>query len=130
MLLDVVRRPDIQQLVLPDYATVLSTGHRQTSFHLLTDPASSPPSLPPPRTPSALPGECPKGVAWADDATAVDSAHKGAVHGVTGVMCSNKGICDLSNGVCTCQVGYEGMACHRSKLPDLVHQLTATGVPV
>ena len=84
---------------------------RQTSFQLLTDPTFSSP----PRTPSTLPGECPKGVAWADDATGVDSAHKGAVPGVTGVMCSNKGICDLSNGVCTCQVGYEGMACHRSK---------------
>ena len=68
-------------------------------------------------------GECPKGVAWADDATAIDMSH------APKVMCSNKGICDLSNGICTCQVGYEGMACHRSKLPDPVHQRTATRVP-
>ena len=90
------------------------SGHRSQD-RLPSSFLPTPPSPPPPRTPSTLPGECPKGVAWADDATGVDSAHKGAVPGVTGVMCSNKGICDLSNGVCTCQVGYEGMACHRSK---------------
>ena len=33
------------------------------------------------------------------------------------VMCSNKGKCDLSTGICACQVGYEGMACHRMSCP-------------
>ena len=51
--------------------------------------------------------ECPKGRAWVDEATATDVAH------AEEVMCSNKGTCDLTTGVCTCQAGYEGLACHR-----------------
>lgn len=41
-------------------------------------------------------------------ATADDTAHAPA-------MCSNRGDCDFSTGVCKCQRGFEGRACERSE---------------
>jgi len=52
--------------------------------------------------------ECPKGVAWADKAYAIDMAHQS-------VTCSNAGICDFSTGSCKCFTGFSGIACQRSK---------------
>ena len=55
--------------------------------------------------------QCPRGKAWADISTATDTAH------AEGTECSNRGICDRSTGKCTCQVGFEGLACERMKCP-------------
>ena len=52
--------------------------------------------------------QCPKGRAWADEATAVDTAH------ADGMECSGKGTCDRATGTCFCEVGYEGLACSRT----------------
>ena len=52
---------------------------------------------------------CPHDIAWADYATAADTAHASA-------ECSNMGVCDRKTGVCTCRTGFEGMACERSKI--------------
>jgi len=49
---------------------------------------------------------CPYGAAWADYATATDNAHNLA-------QCSNKGHCDYTNGLCTCETGFQGEACER-----------------
>lgn len=51
---------------------------------------------------------CPKGKAWWDEPTATDTAH-----GM--VECSGRGIC--AGGKCTCQTGYEGVACERISCP-------------
>ena len=51
------------------------------------------------------------GPAWADQAIAVDDAHNL-------VVCSNKGVCDLNVGICTCQNGFEGNACQRKSCPN------------
>ena len=51
---------------------------------------------------------CPSARAWTDMATADDTAHAPA-------MCSNRGDCDFSTGVCKCQRGFEGRACERSE---------------
>jgi len=51
---------------------------------------------------------CPTGAAWADQATADDTAHAPAV-------CSNRGDCNFASGECTCQSGFEGRACERSE---------------
>ena len=49
---------------------------------------------------------CPMGRAWADVATATDTAHALA-------ECSNRGLCDRATGRCVCGVGFEGSACQR-----------------
>ena len=49
---------------------------------------------------------CPMGRAWADIATATDTAHAMA-------ECSNRGLCDRTTGRCVCGVGFEGSACQR-----------------
>ena len=54
---------------------------------------------------------CPNGTAWADFATAVDTAHAMA-------PCSNMGDCDRTTGTCTCWSGFEGAACERMSCPN------------
>jgi len=49
---------------------------------------------------------CPRGLAWADEARGVDSAHFEA-------ECSNRGTCDRIDGVCQCMDGFTGNACQR-----------------
>mmetsp|Transcript_22484 Transcript_22484/g.35644 ORF Transcript_22484/g.35644 Transcript_22484/m.35644 type:complete len:689 (+) Transcript_22484:238-2304(+) len=49
---------------------------------------------------------CPFGVAWGDMPTDEDTAHAQA-------ECSNRGICDRTNGDCTCMEGFTGSACER-----------------
>ncbi|KAH8055949.1 hypothetical protein JL722_7769 [Aureococcus anophagefferens] len=49
---------------------------------------------------------CPVGAAWADVATADDTAHAEA-------ECSNRGHCDRETGRCACASGFEGSACQR-----------------
>ena len=54
---------------------------------------------------------CPYGVAWADEATATDVAHKA-------MECSNRGICDRTTGQCACESArFEGAACERKTCP-------------
>lgn len=53
---------------------------------------------------------CPKGKAWGN-VTATDIAHEY-------VECSGRGICDRSNGVCSCQSGFEGNACQSISCPN------------
>ena len=81
----------IQQLVLPDHATVLSTGHKTDFFQLLTDPASSPFSSPSSHslhTPRRMPqgccvgGRCDRGglgaqggCAWGDRGDVFEQGH-------------------------------------------------------
>jgi len=55
--------------------------------------------------------DCPTGNAWADIATADDTAHAPA-------ECSNMGKCDYTVGVCVCQPGFEGQACERLSCPS------------
>ncbi len=59
---------------------------------------------------------CPSARAWTDMATADDTAHAPA-------MCSNRGDCDFSTGVCKCQRGFEGRACERSESSARSHGL-------
>lgn len=54
---------------------------------------------------------CPKGKAWADEATAANVAHAPA-------ECSNAGLCDRDAGICACFQGFEGKACERSSCPN------------
>jgi hypothetical protein len=51
---------------------------------------------------------CPLGPAWVAPARATDDAHYL-------VECSNKGVCDYEEGRCTCDDGFVGSACQRSK---------------
>eukprot|EP01032_Pedospumella_encystans_P026307 gene26307-29717_t len=51
---------------------------------------------------------CPFGRAWADKASAVDTAHASA-------ECSNLGHCNRKTGTCECFDGFEGYACERTK---------------
>jgi hypothetical protein len=53
---------------------------------------------------------CPYGAAWADQATATDTAHAPA-------ECSNRGLCSRSSGQCTCMTGFTGSACERLSCP-------------
>lgn len=54
---------------------------------------------------------CPFGAAWVDQAIGVDNAHNEA-------ECSNKGTCDRSTGVCSCEGDrFEGQACERRSCP-------------
>ena len=52
-------------------------------------------------------GKCPTGDAWADEATADDTAHGHFA------VCSDRGTCDHTTGECKCQDGFEGRACQR-----------------
>ncbi|KAG3253692.1 hypothetical protein PI124_g1773 [Phytophthora idaei] len=54
---------------------------------------------------------CPTGPAWNDVAVATDRAHQPAV-------CSNRGTCDLTTGMCICDVGFSGLACNRMSCPN------------
>ena len=54
---------------------------------------------------------CPTGKAWADFASSNDVAH------AAGAVCSNKGDCDESSGVCACATGFTGPACERTHCP-------------
>ena len=54
---------------------------------------------------------CPKGLAWADVATAPNAAHGYA-------ECSNRGRCDTDTGECDCFAGFTGDACQRTVCPN------------
>ncbi|KAG6620174.1 uncharacterized protein IUM83_05654 [Phytophthora cinnamomi] len=54
---------------------------------------------------------CPMGPAWNDLAIGTDRAHQL-------VVCSNRGTCDYTTGVCTCDVGFSGLACNRMSCPN------------
>jgi hypothetical protein len=54
-------------------------------------------------------GSCAKGVAWADKASAANTAH-------SQMECSNQGTCDRTTGLCACTQGFTGRACERSEL--------------
>ena len=56
--------------------------------------------------------QCPQGKAWADIATATDTAH------ALGVECSGQGTCDRNEGTCVCEEGFEGIACSRMTCPN------------
>lgn len=49
--------------------------------------------------------------AWIDKASAANTAH-------AAVECSNRGVCDHTLGECVCAVGFEGVACEKSKCPN------------
>jgi hypothetical protein len=49
--------------------------------------------------------------AWIDKASAANTAH-------AAVECSNRGVCDYTLGECVCAVGFEGVACEKSKCPN------------
>jgi hypothetical protein len=51
---------------------------------------------------------CPMHEAWTDKARAVDRAHEMA-------ECSNMGLCERDEGICSCVLGFSGLACQRSK---------------
>jgi hypothetical protein len=53
---------------------------------------------------------CPLGYAWTDHAVAVDNAHH-----LT--ECANMGVCDRTTGMCTCNMGFEGLSCSRKSCP-------------
>ncbi|ETV93612.1 hypothetical protein, variant 2 [Aphanomyces invadans] len=57
---------------------------------------------------------CPYGIAWADYAVAVDTAHQPA-------ECSNMGLCDTKTGLCSCNDGFEGPACDVMSCPTCVY---------
>ncbi|CAM9851429.1 unnamed protein product, partial [Phaeothamnion confervicola] len=54
---------------------------------------------------------CPTGAAWADIASATDTAHGLA-------ECSNMGFCDTLRGQCNCAPGFDGSACERMQCPN------------
>eukprot|EP00617_Octactis_speculum_P024944 CAMPEP_0185768946 /NCGR_PEP_ID=MMETSP1174-20130828/53165_1 /TAXON_ID=35687 /ORGANISM="Dictyocha speculum, Strain CCMP1381" /LENGTH=665 /DNA_ID=CAMNT_0028453853 /DNA_START=292 /DNA_END=2289 /DNA_ORIENTATION=+ len=55
---------------------------------------------------------CPFGIAWTDVALAADDAHNEA-------ECSNRGLCDRTTGICSCEDGrFEGAACERKTCPN------------
>lgn len=54
---------------------------------------------------------CPTGLAWADQATATDTAHGLA-------ECSNAGLCNTQTGRCSCHEGFSGSACERMLCPE------------
>ena len=54
---------------------------------------------------------CPYGRAWWDEPSAANVAHASA-------ECSNRGVCDRSNGKCTCLNGFTGEACQRIGCPS------------
>ncbi len=56
-------------------------------------------------------GVCPKGKAIGDLPSKSNKAHAAA-------ECSNQGICDRSNGTCSCFPPFQGIACERSKVSD------------
>ena len=51
---------------------------------------------------------CPTGRAWADVASAADTAH------AADAECSNMGICNRKTGFCECHASFEGAACEKS----------------
>ena len=54
---------------------------------------------------------CPKGPAWVDTAVGFDIAHSLAT-------CSNMGTCATQFGTCSCNLGFEGIACERMSCPS------------
>lgn len=55
--------------------------------------------------------KCPHGRSWFDVASGTNLAHEEA-------ECSNMGTCNHETGVCTCQDGFEGIACSRMICPS------------
>lgn len=56
---------------------------------------------------------CPSGRAWADSASAPQTAHR------DGVECSGFGFCNRQFGTCKCRDGFEGNACQRLSCPKV-----------
>jgi hypothetical protein len=54
---------------------------------------------------------CQSKPAWIDKASAANTAH-------ASTECSNRGVCDIATGECTCAAGFEGVACEKSKCPN------------
>lgn len=54
---------------------------------------------------------CPGGYAWADKASATNTAH------AANVECSAMGNCDRSTGLCVCRAGFTGSACQELVCP-------------
>ena len=55
--------------------------------------------------------ECPKGPAWYDKSSAIDTAH-------ASMECSNQGLCDRKTGSCDCFDSFTGAACQRTMCPN------------
>ena len=54
---------------------------------------------------------CAYDTAWVGDVVNANDLHPWA-------ECSNKGLCDRKTGLCSCFVGYEGVACQRTTCPN------------
>ena len=65
-------------------------------------------------------GECPKGIAWWDEAFAPNAAHEP-------VECSNMGYCDRATAKCQCHEGFSGAACERTECPTAVAGAECSG---
>lgn len=55
--------------------------------------------------------KCKDGFAWADEASATDTAH-------ALTECSSRGLCDHQTGMCICMPGFEGRECKRLSCPS------------
>ena len=55
---------------------------------------------------------CPTSTAWFDEATAANTAHAGSAE------CSNRGVCDVTTGTCTCETYTTGTACGEFSCPS------------
>lgn len=65
---------------------------------------------------------CPKDVAWFTLPNADDEAHL-----FESVECSNMGTCDRASGICTCNEGFVGAACHQMTCPGGTELCTGHG---
>lgn len=54
---------------------------------------------------------CPLGIAWIGEVVKANDLHPL-------VECSNKGVCDRSNGACVCHSNFDGVACERTICPN------------
>ena len=55
--------------------------------------------------------ECPKGIAWADKASGLNTGHQS-------IECSNAGYCNRITGQCECFSGFYGVNCQRITCPN------------